>query len=144
MLSQGLAAALMFLVAGSIKHIFGEKDIRLISGAVVDAKPTVYAFLACSLSVMGFPITAGFIGYLLVFLGAVGRFGAYGAIALLAPLLTGAYLYFVISRHMLSTKKHTSSVEMLGKEQYLGYALLLSFIFLFGVLPYILLSLVKT
>jgi NADH-quinone oxidoreductase subunit M len=144
MFSEGLAAALMFLVAGAIKHIFGERDIRLLKGAVVDAGPTAYAFLAGALAMVGFPLTTGFVGDLLIFLGAVRAFGAYGAIALLAPLLVGAYMYLVISRSMLSAKGHSASVDLVGDAQYLGYALLLSFIFLFGVLPYILLSLLQT
>jgi NADH-quinone oxidoreductase subunit M len=144
MFSQGLAAALMFLVVGTAKHIFGERDIRLLKGVVVDAGPTAYAFVAGALAMVGFPLTTGFIGYLLIFLGAVSAFGAYGAIALLAPLLMGAYMYFVINRSMLSAKGHSASVDLIGSAQYLGYALLLSFIVLFGVLPYILLSLLKT
>ncbi len=142
--SQGLTAALLFLAAGSIKHIFGEHDIRLLKGAVVDAGPTVYAFLAGALALVGFPLTTGFVGYLLIFLEAVHAFGAYGAVALLAPLLVGAYLYFTISSSMLSSKGHSDSVGLIGSTQYLGYALLLLSIFLFGILPYILLGLLKT
>jgi NADH-quinone oxidoreductase subunit M len=144
MLSQGLVAALMFLVAGAIKHVFGERDIRLIKGAIVDAGPTVYAFLAGSLAMLGFPLTAGFVGYLLIFLGAAQAFGAYGAVPLLAPLLMGACMYFVINRSMLSAKGHSTSVELISRTQYVGYALLLAFIFLFGLLPYLLLGLLKT
>ncbi len=144
MFSQGLAAALMFLVLGSIQHIFGERDIRLIKGAVVDAGQTVYAFIVSALAVVGFPLTTGFVGYLLVFLGAVSAFGAYGAISLISLLLVGAYMCFVVERSMFSAKGHSTSTELIGAPQYLGYALLLAFIFLFGIFPYILLGLLKT
>ena len=142
--SQGLSAALLFLVAGSIKHIFGERDIRLLRGAVIDAGPTVYAFLAGSLAMMGFPLTAGFVGYVLIFLGVVQTFGAYGAIALLALLLMSVYLYFTISSSMFSSKRHSASVGLTYNTPYIGYVTLLLFIFLFGILPYIFIGLLKT
>jgi NADH-quinone oxidoreductase subunit M len=144
MFSEGLTAALMFLVVGSIKHIFGEHDVRLLKGMVVEAGPSVYSFIAGTLAFVGFPLTTGFVGYVLVFFGAVRTFGAYGAVPLAALMLVGAYMLFVIERSMLSSKGHSPSIEMIGTEQYLGYALLLAFILLFGIFPYILLGLLKT
>jgi NADH-quinone oxidoreductase subunit M len=143
MLSQGLAASLLFLVAGSIKQIFGERDIRLLKGVVIDARATAYTFVAGALALSGFPLTASFIGYLLVFMGSVQAFGAYGVVALLAPLLMGAFMYSVISKSVLSAKGRSSSVDAIGGSQHLGYALLLVAILLFGVLPFVLLGLMK-
>jgi hypothetical protein len=77
-------------------------------------------------------------------MGAVSAFGPYAMLALLAPLLAGSYMYLVVTRSALSTRKHTESVEFIGAPQYLGYVLLLSFMFLFGILPFVLLGLLKT
>ncbi len=143
MFSHGLVVALMFLAVGSMKHIFGERDMRFLKGIVVDARVTTYAFIAGTLATIGFPLTSGFVGDLLIFIGSVQAFGAYGAAALASLLLTGAYLYFVIERAMMSTKGRSSAVNLIGRDQHIGYALLIAFIFLFGTLPFILLTLLK-
>jgi NADH-quinone oxidoreductase subunit M len=142
MLAHGLGVALLFLVAGCMKHIFGERDIRAIGGAVLNARLTAYAFIVGILAVIGFPLTAGFVAEILVFVGAIHAFGSIIVIPLLGIVLAGAYLYSVANRAMFSTKEPSSVVDSIGKAQFLGYALLISFIFLFGLMPSVILNLV--
>ena len=80
---------------------------------------------------------------MLLFIGSISSFGLLGAVPLLAIILLGAYLYFIINRSMLSTKEHSESVNFIGIRQYAGCLLLIIFIFIFGVLPFILLNLVN-
>ncbi|MGD0728929.1 MAG: NADH-quinone oxidoreductase subunit M [Candidatus Micrarchaeaceae archaeon] len=143
MLSHGLAIALMFLLIGVIKHLFGERNINALKGIVVNASTTTYTFIIGTLAMIGFPLTAGFIADVLLFIGAFQAFGIYGMIPLIALIIMGAYLYYVINKCMLSAKEHSETVDFIAMEQKLGYAVLVFFIFLFGFLPFTLLNLVK-
>jgi len=52
-------------------------------------------------------------------------------------------MYFAISKSMLSTTEHSFTMQFIGKAQKFGYSILIFFILLFGILPFILLNLVK-
>ncbi|MDE1833070.1 MAG: NADH-quinone oxidoreductase subunit M [Candidatus Micrarchaeota archaeon] len=143
MLSHGLAVALMFLAVGVLKHVFGERDIRVLKGTVVNARSTTYIFLVGTLAMIGFPFSATFIADILIFLGAIQAFGVYGLIPLGAIAMLGAYLYFVINKSMLSTKEASSTVGATTMGHRLGYALLLLLIFAFGTMPFLLLNLIR-
>lgn len=142
MLAHGITVALMFLVAGSIIYTFGERDIRVLKGIVDDAAPAVYSFLIGAFAITGLPLTADFIAELLIFIAAFGAFGIYGLLPILAILLLGGYLYFVIES-MISRKSNANMINTIGIEEKIGYAVLLFFIFLFGILPSIVLSILK-
>ena len=70
MLSHGLTIALMFLLVGVVKHIFGERSILSLKGTVVKAASTTYVFLIGVLAMVGFPLTASFIADILLFIGS--------------------------------------------------------------------------
>ncbi|MGI0100770.1 MAG: complex I subunit 4 family protein [Candidatus Micrarchaeaceae archaeon] len=143
MLSHGLAIALMFLLVGILKHIFGERSINVLKGTVVNATSTTYAFLIGVLAMIGFPLTAGFIADVLLFIGSIQAFGAYGIIPMFALVLMGAFLYFVINKSMISSHEYSNTVDFTTLEQKIGYSLLIIFIFLYGILPFTILNLVK-
>lgn len=144
MLSHGLTIALMFLLVGAIKHVFGERSISVLKGTVVDAASTTYAFLAGTFAMVGLPLTAGFIADILLFIGSLQAFGILGLVPLLALVFMGAFLYFVIGKCMLSsTKDRSEAVNFASMDQKIGYAVLLFFIFMFGVVPFTVLSLIK-
>ncbi|HVC58408.1 MAG TPA: NADH-quinone oxidoreductase subunit M [Candidatus Acidoferrales bacterium] len=143
MLAHGLTVALMFLAVGVIKHAFGERDIRVLKGLVVNAKSTTYVFLIGALAMIGFPFSAAFIADILIFIGTIQAFGVYGILPLGAIALLGAYLYYVINKSMLSTKEVSSTVAGITLRNKIGYVLLVLLIFAFGTLPFLLLNLVK-
>lgn len=143
MLSHGFVIALMFLLVGVIKHSFGERSISVLKGTVVDAASTTYSFLIGALAMVGFPLTAGFIADILLFLGSLQAFGIFGIIPLFAIILMGGFLYLVIEKSMLSTREHSRAIEFVAIRQKAGYAVLLFFILLFGIVPFALLNLVK-
>ena len=143
MLSHGLTVALMFLLVGVIKHVFGERSILALKGTVIKAASTTYVFIIAVLAMVGFPLTAGFIADVLLFIGSVQAFGLLGVVPLIAILLMGAFLYFVINKSMMSSKEYSHTVDYVAMEQKIGYFVLLFFIFLYGILPFTILNLVK-
>lgn len=143
MLSHGFAVALMFLLVGVIKHIFGERSINVLKGTVVNARSTTYTFLIGTLAMIGFPLTAGFIADILLFIGSLQAFGIFGILPILALIFMGGFLYYVINKCMLSASEYSETVDFVKLEQKLGYALLVFFIFLYGILPFTILNLIK-
>ena len=143
MLSHGLTIALMFLLVGSIKHIFGERNMLELKGTIVEAASTTYSFLIGVLAMVGFPLTAGFVADVLLFIGSVQHFGIFGIVPLFAIMLMGAFMYYMVSKSMLSTKKYSKPVDFIGPAQVTGYLILLFFIFLVGVMPFLFLNLIK-
>jgi len=143
MLSHGLVIALMFLVVGMLKYIFGERGIQFLKGTVLNAQFTTYAFVFGVFAMVGLPLTSGFIADIMLFAGSFQAFGIYGLLPLAALAIMGAYMYFAISKSMLSTTEHSFTMQFIGKAQKFGYSILIFFILLFGILPFILLNLVK-
>ena len=143
MLAHGLTIALLFLVAGSVSYVFRERDIRTLKGVVRNSISTAYTFLTGVFATTGVPLTAAFVGDILIFSGAIRSFGLYGIVPLFALVLMGGFLYFVANKSFMSTVEYTGEAEALGKSQKAGYALLIISIFAFGVLPFFILNLLN-
>ena len=143
MLAHGLAVALLFLAAGSIQKLFGSTDMRALRGIVKNAGSTAYTFLLGVLSSTGMPLTATFIADVLIFIGTISAFGVLGIVPLLSIILMGAYMYYAVRRSFLSTATFTQSRWHVGVPQNVAYAILIASIFMFGIMPMLLLQLVK-
>ncbi|MGC8567723.1 MAG: complex I subunit 4 family protein [Candidatus Micrarchaeia archaeon] len=143
MLSHGLAISLLFLAAGSIEYVSGTRNIRLMEGIAKLSKSTAYIFIAAVLLLFGLPLGSGFIADLLIFMGAVQSFGAYGLLLLLPILIAEAFFYYVIARSMFVAHEEPKPVNYLDAGTKHAYALLLSLILLFGLMPFIFLSIFK-
>jgi len=143
MLAHGLAVALMFLAAGAIEHIFHNRNIGSLFSISDSAKLTSYVFLIGIFAITGLPLTAGFIADVLMFIGALGAFGIYGIIPLFSLILMGAFMYLVISKAFFSGRARTKADGSIRAAQRAGYAALLAAIFIFGILPFILLNVIN-
>ncbi len=143
MLAHGIAVAMMFLAAGAIEHVFHSRNIGFLKGISHNAKLTSWIFLAGIFAMTGVPLTAGFIADVLIFLGAISAFGAYGIIPLFSLIFMGAFMYFVINRSFFANKERTAAEDTTGAWSGVGYAVLLAALFLFGILPFILLGIVN-
>jgi proton-translocating NADH-quinone oxidoreductase chain M len=143
MLSHGLTVALMFLSVGTIKYMFKERSTQRLRGLISAAGASSYAFIVGALSMVGFPLTSGFIADLFIFLGAVQSFGIYGLAPLAAILVMGAFMYTLISKDIISTRAISKSVDFAGIDIDAGYAVLAGAIVLFGVMPFLALGILR-
>ncbi len=143
MLAHGLTAAVMFLAAGAIEHMFHSRNINFLRGISHSAKLTSYTFLIGIFAMTGVPLTAGFIADILMFLGAIGAFGIYGIIPLFSLILMGAFMYFIINKSFFANRERTPPEDFVGANQTIGYVVLIASIFLFGILPFILLNVIN-
>lgn len=140
-LAYGLAISLMFLSIGSLDHIFGSRDLRVLKGVVKNATASAYSFLIGVFTATGVPLTVGFVADLLIFLGSYKSFGFIGLIPLISIIIMGGYLYYAVNKSILSMNE-TSDVKRFGYSYWnSGFLVLISAIFVFGIFPSILLGL---
>lgn len=141
MLSHGLTVSLMFLAAGTIKYIFSERNTTRLRGILLSTPASTYAFIIAALSMIGFPLTTGFVTDILIFIGSFQSFGLYALIPLLSILIVGIFMYSLISKSFLYVKESSEPSAYIGKKEALGYYIIAGAIILIGVVPLIIINL---
>jgi NADH-quinone oxidoreductase subunit M len=140
MLSHGLAISILFLIAGTIDHLYGTLEISKVKGVVSRFPGVAYLFVIGVFAVIGIPLTAGFIGDLLIFIGAYSSFGLLGLVPLAGLFVVGAALFWLIERTFLTVVKPTAPYETLEGAVVHSGLLLLAFSIAFGVIPFVFLN----
>jgi NADH:ubiquinone oxidoreductase subunit 5 (subunit L)/multisubunit Na+/H+ antiporter MnhA subunit len=93
LMAHSLAKAGLFLCIGIIEHRTHTKDIRELGGMIRTMPVTAVAFIFCALTIVGFPPTAGFIGKLMIIMGALaGGKMIFAVLAVFGALLSLAYI----------------------------------------------------
>jgi NADH:ubiquinone oxidoreductase subunit 5 (subunit L)/multisubunit Na+/H+ antiporter MnhA subunit len=93
LLAHSLAKAGLFLCVGIIEHKTHTKDIRELGGMIRNMPVTAVAFILCALTVIGFPPSAGFVGKMMIIMGALqGGKIIFAALAVLGALLSLGYM----------------------------------------------------
>ena len=93
LLAHSLAKAGLFLCVGIIEHTTHERDIRALGGMFRVMPVTAISFILCTLTIIGFPPSAGFAGKLMIIFGALeGGKGGFAAVAVFGALLSIAYM----------------------------------------------------
>lgn len=140
MLGYGIIVSLMFLSVGSLDFAFGSRDIGELKGVVQHAASSTYSFLIGVFSATGVPLTVGFIADILIFLGAYRTFGLVGLVPISAIVIMGGYLYYAVSKSMLSTSKISKVIRLRESHWNPAYAVLIAAVLLFGIFPFIMLG----
>jgi proton-translocating NADH-quinone oxidoreductase chain M len=141
MLSQGLSIALAFLAIGVISRVFDERNIDRLRGILDGARSASLSFALSALSMIGFPLTSGFVAGLLIFFGAAQAFGAYGLISLAAVLVMGGFFYVVMTNCLLSKNKQSKGSGSATMSERLGLYALSGAIIVFGLMPFLIVGL---
>jgi NADH-quinone oxidoreductase subunit M len=105
MLSHGIVISLLFLIAGAVDEAYGTLLIERLKGVAKNIPFLAYSFVFGVFALVGIPLTSGFIGDLLVFIGAFGAYSIGGITPLAAVLIIGAFLFLVIERVFFSASK---------------------------------------
>ncbi len=140
MLSHGIAISLLFLVAGAIDEAYGTLLVSKLKSVVKNTPMLAYSFIFGSFATIGLPLTAGFVGELLVFSGAVHAFGRFGVAPLAAVLIIGAVFFWVIERSIMNSSKGILPFAYPGRSILVSILLLAVSTIVLGVLPGMLLS----
>ncbi len=140
MFNHGIVIALLFLVAGTLDHLYGTLEIDKIKGVIKNFSGVSYLFIIGVFAALGMPLTAGFIADLLIFIGAVAAFGVWGLLPLAGILIIGAALFWLIERVFMSASKAVEPYNPLSNAVVASAILLIGVTILFGVLPSLFLS----
>ena len=99
-----------------------------------------YLFIAGVFATVGIPLTAGFIGDVLIFIGAYGTFGALGLIPVIGILIIAAAMLWLIERSFLKGEEIKKPYREIDRRISAGAIILLAGLIILGVLPFLLLS----
>lgn len=133
--SHALAKAAMFLGAGLIAHALGHDRIAGLGGAARVMPVTVFAIAIAGLSLMGLPPSGGFSAKWLLLRASVETGQWWWSLVILSGgLLTGGYVYRIVSCAMQTEEPGSPRVEVARIQQYCVLALAVSSAVL-GILP---------
>jgi NADH:ubiquinone oxidoreductase subunit 5 (subunit L)/multisubunit Na+/H+ antiporter MnhA subunit len=112
LLAHSLAKAGLFLCVGIIEHKTHTKDIRELGGLIRRMPVTAVAFILCTLTIVGFPPTAGFFGKLMIIMGVLeAGFIAPAILAVVGALITLMYMLRLFNALFLGEERHPQIAE---------------------------------
>ncbi|MCL2140866.1 MAG: NADH-quinone oxidoreductase subunit M [Dehalococcoidia bacterium] len=149
MVSHGLITGLLFAVAGIIIEKTGYADITRLGGLARQMPATATFFILAGLGALGLPATSGFAAEFTTLLGSFSSTVVDSAkwfvlIALLGVLLAAAYILWTIQRIFYGPAQSAfNHIQDAGKLHRIYCGLLIALIFIIGICPSILTSIIQ-
>lgn len=148
MFSHGVIIGILFLLAGTIHHSAGTREISKIEGLAHKMPWVAFLLLIGGIAAGGMPGMVGFVGELLVFVGSIGGlFDPYWwvSFAIAGPLIVLAFMIWLNQRVFFGELqlKAKSDIENPSPWELLPLAILVIPIILFGIYPELLNTLMK-
>src|SRR2546425_241988 len=144
MFAHGLVSAALFMLAGSLGHKIGTRNISELGGIARKA-PWMATFLMISfMASLGLPGLVGFVAEFSVFIGVYAAFGLLVFVPVLTVILTAAYYIWAMQRAIfgpLNPKWET--MPDLHRFEVAPLAVLAASFAVFGILPILMLGLIS-
>ncbi|TLZ45058.1 MAG: NADH-quinone oxidoreductase subunit M [Methanobacteriota archaeon] len=144
MFAHGLVAAALFMIAGSLGHRLGTRNISELGG-IARRVPKMATFMMIAfMASLGLPGLVGFVAEFSVFLGVYAAFGLWVLIPILTVVFTAAYYIWAMQRSIFGPlNPRWESASDLGRFEVLPLAVLVALFALFGIVPVILLDMLS-
>ena len=145
MISHGLVSAALFFCVGVVYDRLHTREISAYGG-VVDAMPRYAAFfMFMMLASVGLPGTSGFVGEMLVLVGAWNRADWVAILAATGLILGACYMLWLYRRVIFgrAEKPEILELESLTGREFLIFIPLAVFVLWFGIYPSILLDIME-
>ena len=145
MISHGLVSAALFFCVGVVYDRLHTREISAYGG-VVDAMPRYAAFfMFMMLASVGLPGTSGFVGEMLVLVGAWNRANWVAVLAATGLILGACYMLWLYRRVVFgrAEKPEILELEALSSREFLIFVPLTVFVLWFGVYPSTLLDIMQ-
>src|SRR6266702_3018880 len=145
MFAHGLVSAALFMVAGSLGHKLGTRNISELGG-IAKRAPRMATFMMISfMASLGLPGLVGFVAEFSVFLGVYAAFGLWVFIPILTVILTAAYFIWAMQRSIFGPlNPKWESAKDLERFEVAPLAVLVASFALFGIVPVLLLGLLSS
>jgi NADH-quinone oxidoreductase subunit M len=141
MVADGLTAALLVLLAEAIVERTGSTSIRHMGGLAGRMGKGAVLWTLAALAAIGFPGLAGFVGQLLIVVGAYPSHRIATPLALLGVLVVAGAMILTVQRIFFgASHEQHARIRDLGTLELANTVGLLSLIVLLGVLPAILMD----
>lgn len=136
MVADGLAAAMLVLLAAAIVERTGTNSIREMGGMAGRMGRGAILWLFAALAALGFPGLAGFVGQFMIVVGAYPRHRIATFLAVLGLLVVAAAMILTVQRIFFGPmpERH-GRIRDLGTLELANGVALLSLVVLLGVLP---------
>ncbi len=136
MFAHGLISAALFMVAGSVGHRLGTRNISELGG-IMNRVPLLSGFIITAfLASLGLPGLVGFVAEFTVFLGTYEAFGLWVLVPVLTVVLTAAYYLFAVQRAVHGPfNERLGSLRDIALYEIMPLAALAALFALFGIFP---------
>ncbi len=137
MISHGLVSAALFLCVGVIYDRIHTRQIVRYGGLVNRMPIYAFTFMVFTLANVGLPGTSGFIGEILVLIGAFQVNTWVAALATTGIVLSAAYALWLYRRIMFGeiTRNDLREILDMNRREVLVFAPLIATVILFGIYP---------
>jgi len=142
MFSHGVIISVMFIVAGQLKYSAGSREIPLVRGLMAGAPRLSSVLILASLATFGLPGFSGFIAEALILFGSVRVF-IWTALITFGVFITVGYLLWTLNRIVFSEPDPEKKVSEAPWSDLVAPVLMFVPVVLLGLLPDLILNLVK-
>ena len=141
MFAHGLVSAALFIIAGSMGHRAGTRNISDFGGiASVNPKGSTF-MMAAFLASLGLPGLVGFVAELAVFLGTYAAFGLLVLVPILTVIFTAAYYIWAMQRAIFGPlNPRWKDLHDMERHDVAPLAVLTALFAVFGILPFLLMN----
>ncbi len=149
MFNHGLITAVLFMLAGSVKHATGTRDIPKLQGLAKVMPQFSLVLMIGFFASLGLPGLNSFWGEFMVFLGtyssqSMGATRAFVLVPMASIVVTAAYYVYTMQRILFGeAPPEFEHVHDLPSYERFSYAVLVVLIFAVGLLPFAFLSLIQ-
>lgn len=142
MVSHGLLAALLFALAGAVHQQTGTFDIDALHGLIRKMPKTGWFMIVAALGALGLPSMTGFIGEFIILWASMREFGMLTFIPIAGMILAGGYFLRLLAKTVFG--KNDRLVASEEHIDMLPFAILLIATVVLGMLPFLLLDVIRS
>lgn len=137
--AHGLISAALFMIAGALGHNVGTRLISRLRGAAKRIPNTAGFMMVAFMASLGLPGLVGFVAEFSIFLGVYQSFGLWVLIPAVSVIITAGYYLYAMQRAMFGPEKEDmGEMKDLHSFEIVSLSVLVVFIALLGILPFIL------
>src|SRR5436853_852182 len=145
MFAHGLVSAALFMVAGSLGHKIGTRNISDLGGIAKKAPRFATFMMVSFLASLGLPGLVGFVAEFSVFVGVYAAFGLLVFVPILTVVFTAAYYIWAMQRAIFGPlNPRWASMPDLHRFEVAPLAVLTASFALFGILPILVFGFLST
>ena len=139
MLASGFAIASLFMLSGYIEIQSGTRLISMLKGIRQWMPLTATLLVVASCAAMGLPPFVTFLAEVLVISGGISA-NYYTAITILVPVITSAYLLWMLKRTVLTGADHERNVQDMSRADGIAFSFYIIPLIIMTVFSFIILS----